>query len=205
MSKLSLDPSRTAMVIQGTQRDLLDEKGVLSSASIREHVAQQGMVKHIAALADAFRAKGAGVIHVLFVIEEDGRGTKANAPMYEGLLKSKGIRRGSWGVDPIDELRPHRGDFVIEKARENPFYNTTFESRLMGLGVDTLVVVGALTSGGIEHTARHAADAGYRVIVPEDAIAGQNPTSHRNSLDGFLPAVATIVTTQDVIEAVNGH
>jgi len=67
--------------------------------------------------------------------------------------------------------------------------------------VDTLVLVGGLTNGGIEHAARHGADAGYRVIIPEDAIAGLNPVWHRNAIEGFLPAVATIVSTQDVIDA----
>ncbi|HWV55806.1 cysteine hydrolase [Pseudorhodoplanes sp.] len=198
---LQLDPEKTAVVIQGTQRDLLDPDGVLSTPGIRNHVESQGMIAHIRQIAETFRARGAGVVHVLFVIEKDGRGTKANAPLYRGVLAAGGIRRGTWGVEPIDALAPREGDFVIEKARENPFYNTTFESVLTGLGVDTLVVVGALTSGGIEHTARHAADAGYRVLVPEDAVAGQSATSHRNTIEGFLPAVAEITTTRDIIDA----
>lgn len=195
---LNLNPATTALIIQGTQRDLLHPDGILSSPEIREHVAAQNMVANLTRLATAARQNGAAVIHVLFVLEPDGRGTKVNAPLFRSVVAAGGIRRGSWGVEPIDELASQPGDFVIEKARENPFFNTTLESVLRGLDVETVVLAGGLTSGGIESAARHAADAGYRVLIATDAIAGQNAELHRNSLSGFLTAVAEFVTADEV-------
>jgi hypothetical protein len=46
--------------------------------------------------------------------------------------------------------------------RMDAFHDTNLEMLLKGLGADTVVITGAWTNFSIEHTARHAADAGYR-------------------------------------------
>src|SRR5213593_4541842 len=38
-------------------------------------------------------------------------------------------------------------------------------------GVETLIITGAWTNMSIEHTARHAADAGYRAVVASDGTS----------------------------------
>lgn len=201
MSSLTLDPSRTAFLIQGAQRDLLDPAGAVTSEEVRAHARAQNLVPNIAALAEAVRAGGGAVIHGLLVVEKDGRGLKVNAPLFR-LFRDKGaFRRGSWGFGAIDELAPRPEDYVVEKARENPFYNTMLETILLGLGIETIVLGGANTSGGVEHAARHAADAGYRVVIPRDAVAGPNEAAHSASLAGFLVNVAEIVDTRDVLAA----
>ena len=69
--------------------------------------------------------------------------------------------RGSWGAAPVNGLEPQEGDHVVEKMRMNGFYDTKLDILLRGLGAETLVITGAWTNMSIEHTARHAADAGY--------------------------------------------
>lgn len=196
-----LQPHQTALVVQGTQNDLLDKRGAANSEGLLQHVHDQQMIPNIARLASTFRDMAAVVVHVPFIIEKAGRGTKQSAPLYSSLVASGAVQRGSWGAALIDELSPMPGDFVVEKARENPFYNSTLETILHGTGTTTLVLVGALTNMAIEHTARHAADAGYQCLVVEDAVAARNPEWHTNSINVALSEVATIVSTDQVIAA----
>ena len=56
----------------------------------------------------------------------------------------------------------------------NGFYETRLDILLRGLGVETLIITGAWTNMSIEHTARHAADAGYRAVVASDGTSTVN-------------------------------
>ena len=53
----------------------------------------------------------------------------------------------------------------------NGFHGTKLDTLLRGLGVETLIITGAWTNMSIEHTARHAADAGYRAVVASDGTS----------------------------------
>ncbi len=57
----------------------------------------------------------------------------------------------------------------------NGFYETRLDILLRGLGVETLIISGAWTNMSIEHTARHAADAG----LPRDRRLGRDVDRRR--------------------------
>ena len=78
---------------------------------------------------------------------------------------------------------PQDGDHVVEKMRMNGFYNTRLDILLRGLGAETLIITGAWTNMSIEHTARHAADAGYRPVVASDVyLNGRRRVAERSAL-----------------------
>ena len=54
----------------------------------------------------------------------------------------------------------------------------------------------------VEHTARTAADKGFRVIVPEDACSTMSADWHRASIDYAMTNVATVTTAQSVLAAI---
>ena len=98
-------------------------------------------------------------------------GLKQNAPLFEGVKGANALVRGTWGAAPADGLEPQTGDHVVEKMRMNGFYETRLDILLRGLGVEKLIISGAWTNMSIEHTARHAADAGYRAVVASDGTS----------------------------------
>ena len=100
------------------------------------------------------------MIHVWYIVEPGAPGLKQNAPLFQGVKDANALVRGTWGAAPADGLEPQDGDHVIEKMRMNGFYETRLDILLRGLGVETLIITGAWTNMSIEHTARHAADAG---------------------------------------------
>src|SRR3954454_21000837 len=160
-----LDPGRTALIIQDMQNDVIIEGGAFADSGAPEHAKQQNAVENVRRLAAACREAGVPVIHVWYIVEPGALGLKQNAPLFEGVKESNALVRGSWGAAPADGLEPQEGDHVVEKMRMNGFFETRLDILLRGLGVETLIISGAWTNMSIEHTARHAADAGYRAVV----------------------------------------
>jgi gluconolactonase len=82
----------------------------------------------------------------------------------------------------------------------NAFHDTRLDTLLRGLEVETLVVTGAWTNMSVEHTARHAADAGYRVAVASDGTATMSEEWQHAALGYALTQVATIATCAELEE-----
>jgi ureidoacrylate peracid hydrolase len=111
------------------------------------------------------------------------------------------VVRGSWGAAPAQGLEPVEGDFVVEKTRMNGFYGTRLDPLLRSFGVETLIITGAWTNMSIEHTARHAADAGYRAVVVSDGTSTMNPEWQTAALEYAITRVAEVVTVDDLLGA----
>jgi gluconolactonase len=156
----SIDPKSAALVIQDLQNDVIIEGGAFADSGAPAHATSQNVVANVAGLAAACRKVGVPVIHVWYIVDEGASGLKQNAPLFEGVKGANALVRGTWGAAPADGLEPQPGDHIGEKMRMNGFYETRLDILLRGLGVETLIVSGAWTNMSIEHTARHAADAG---------------------------------------------
>jgi len=199
-SKITVDPRATALVIQDLQNDVVSEGGAFADTGSYDHAKAQDVVANVARLARRAREVGIPVIHIWYIVEEGARGLKLNAPLYRGIKESGAVVRGSWGAEPAEGLEPEGEDFVVEKPRMNGFYDTRLDALLRALGTETLIITGAWTNMSIEHTARHAADAGYRAVVVSDGTSTMNPDWQRASLEYALTNVAEIVTVADLLE-----
>jgi nicotinamidase-related amidase len=67
--------------------------------------------------------------------------------------------------------------------------------------VETVVITGAWTNFSIEHTARHAADAGYRAIVVTDGTSTIDDEWQSAALNYALQNIAERVPAKDVVAA----
>jgi gluconolactonase len=187
-----------ALVVQDMQNDAIGADGAFGTSGAAEFAAAHGVVAKLAGLAQAFRAAGEPVIHVWYVVEPGAPELRQNAPLFEAVRTAGANVRGSWGAAPVAGLEPHEGDYVVEKLRMNAFYGTRLEPLLRGLEVETLVVTGAWTNMSVEHTARHAADAGYRVVVASDGTATMSEEWQHAALGYALTQVATIATCAEI-------
>jgi gluconolactonase len=201
---LALDPGRCALLIQDMQNDVVMEGGAFAASGSPQHCQEQGAIANIQRLAEHCRRVGVPVIHIWFVVEPGAPGVTLNCPLFEGLVDSKGLERGSWGVAPVPGLEPRPGDLVVEKMRMSAFEGSRLETILKALGRDVLIDTGAWTNMSIEHTARTGADKGYVMIVPEDACSTMNADWHRASIGYAMQNVAAVTTTEAVIRALGG-
>jgi gluconolactonase len=195
---LQLDPTRSALIIQDMQNDVIIEGGAFADSGAPEHAKSQNVVANVAGLAAAARAAGVPVIHVWYLVEDGAAGLKQNAPLFQGVKESGGLVRGSWGAAPADGVEPQDGDHVVEKMRMNGFYETRLDILLRGLGVDTILITGAWTNMSIEHTARHGADAGYEVVVASDGTSTISEEWHHAALNYAMNNVGKVATCAEI-------
>ena len=200
-AQIALDPQRTALIIQDMQNDVIIEGGAFADSGAPAHATSQNVVENVKRLADACRGAGVPVIHVWYIVEQGAPGLKQNAPLFEGVKGANALVRGSWGAAPVDGLEPKDGDHVVEKMRMNGFYDTRLDILLRGLGAETVVITGAWTNMSIEHTARHAADAGYRAVVASDGTSTVNDEWQRAALEYAMTNVAQVATCEEIAAA----
>ncbi|MEM7060543.1 MAG: cysteine hydrolase [Pseudomonadota bacterium] len=199
-----LTPSRTALLIQDMQNDVIMPGGAFADSGAPDHAKTQNVVQNSARLAAACRAVGIQVIHIWFACEPGHPGIARNGPLFEGLIDANALVSGTWGAQPAKGLEPAQRDLVVEKQSMSAWETSRLESLLRRLGIDTLINTGAWTNMSVEHTARTAADKGFRVVVPEDSCSTMNADWHRASIDYAMANVATVTTTDAVISMIKG-
>jgi len=201
---LRINRATAAVIIQDLQNDVISDGGAFADSGAPKHAASQGIVAKVSALAKEARALGVPVIHVHYIVEPGAKGLKLNAPLFKGVKEAKAVVRGTWGAAPVKGLEPQEGDFVVEKMRMNGFFNTKLETLLRGLGAETVIITGAWTNMSIEHTARHAADAGFEVIVASDGTSTVNDEWQRAGLNYALTNVCRTPSCGEIISALRG-
>ena len=203
VNALNITPSRTALIIQDMQNDVIMDGGAFADSGSPQHAKAQNVVENSRRLAEACRKAGVLVIHVWFVCERGHPALSQNAPLYQGVKTANALVRGSWGASPVAGLEPQAGDLVVEKMSMSAWESSRLESYLRGADIDTIINTGAWTNMSVEHTARTGADKGLRVIVPEDSCSTMNADWHRASIEYALQNVAAVTTTSTVIEALS--
>jgi len=103
--------------------------------------------------------------------------------------------------DLVDELKPGRGDMVIDKTRFSPFSSTAIEAELAHLEAETIVFTGLATSQCVETTARDASDRNYKTIHIFDAQADYDYNTHEASLYSSRGVCGGIIYNTDVFIA----
>ena len=194
-----LEPARTALIIQDMQNDVMMDGGAFAETGSPDHARQQNVVANSARLAAACRAAGVQVIHVWLVADPGHPAIGRNAPLFEGLVDANALVRGTWGVQPAPGLEAQPPDLVIEKQSMSAWETSALDATLRRKGIDTIINTGAWTNMSVEHTARTAADKGYRVILPEDACSTMNADWHRASIEYGMSNVAEITKVDAVI------
>ncbi|MFG2820144.1 isochorismatase family protein [Kitasatospora sp. NPDC048365] len=165
----TLDRSRCALVLI----DLMERIAALPL----EPRSGDEVVAASAELARRFRAAGAPVVAVR--VERPG---VAEQPPGSGL------------VAEIAEL----ADAVVVKRTIGAFYGTELDGLLRARGVETVVLAGIATNLGVESTARAAADHGYELVFPEDALAGLTAAEHEAAVGLDLPRFGAVVSCAEI-------
>ena len=137
------------------------------------------------AMLDGARAAGVPVIHVRIAFPVGYAGVKTNAPIFRNVVASGAMQEGSWGAEFYDGLGPEGDEIVVAHDRVNAFYDSELGQQLTRLGARRLVMAGVATNSVVEHSARHAADMGYEVVVLADACSAGRADLHQAALDNI--------------------
>lgn len=116
----------------------------------------------VAALLAAFRAAGRPVIHV----------------HHDDADPASPFRRGEPGGAPMPCALPVPGEPVLWKQGSSAFAGTGLDALLRRMGVADIVLCGAVAAFCVTSTTRAAADLGFRVVLPTDALLGFDIPAH---------------------------
>src|SRR3954471_14610674 len=186
---VTLDWSKTALVIIDMQRDFMEPGGF--GETLGNDVSQLARaVQPIGVVLAAAREAGMLVIHT----REGHLPDLSDAPPAKvqrgkpsariGAMGPMGriLIRGEAGHDIIPELYPLPGEPVIDKPGKGAFYATDLQAMLLSRGIENLIVGGVTTEVCVHTTVREANDRGYRCIVAGDCCGSYFPEFHEMGL-----------------------
>jgi nicotinamidase-related amidase len=192
-------PAHTAIVTQECQGAVV---GPNAGLAVLAEEARREAVPNIERLLPAARDAGVKVVHCLVQRRPDGLGGNHNAKIFAIVRSGVDISPGSEGASLLPELGPAATDVVLRRSHGiGPMGGTDLDATLRNLGVSTVVAVGVSVNVAITNLVMDAVNASYRVVVPRDAVAGIPADYATSIIDNTLSLLATITTTDDLIEA----
>jgi maleamate amidohydrolase len=97
-------------------------------------------------------------------------------------------------------LRPQAGEPIWIKRAPSAFFGTPLIPFLTATAVDTLIVVGCVTSGCIRATTVDAVSFGYRTIVPAECVGDRAEGPHHANLFDINAKYADVEPQSTVLE-----
>ena len=190
------DLARTALLTIDLQNDFLHPDGAYGRAGqTAQSIAD--LPGRIAPLAAALRARGGTYISAQFTLVPGPGGAPLIAPHLKALRPFLGkgdFAPGAWGHGLVDDLAP--ADYTIEKIAYSAFWQTRLEYILRALGLETLIVGGIVTNGGVASTLRDAHLRNIDTVMLTDGCAAFRQDVH----DATLLSLATVTAQRSCAE-----
>ena len=98
-------------------------------------------------------------------------------------------------------IAPKEGEIVITKHRVSAFAGTDLGVILRANDIDTLILFGIATSGGVLSTLLEASDADFRLAVIKDCCADLDPDLHDCLINRFFPTRAAVLSAHEFAES----
>lgn len=184
---MQLDPAKTALVLIEFQNDFTTEGGSL-------HAAVQGVMEQTNMLANAHeamekaRAAGATIIHAPISFTDDYRELGEVYGILKGVVDTRSFRKGTWGAEIVDSMKPAESDIVVEGKRGLcAFGSTNLDFILRSRGLQNVALAGFLTNCCVESTMRTAYERGFNVITLTDCVAATSEEEQRVAIEKDYP------------------
>lgn len=149
--------------------------------------------KAISSLLEKYRAANGSVVHIV-------HDTPEGAPVFTPKTAL---------AEEFAELAPKSGEALVHKNYPGSFTATTLEEEIKKSGKNKVVLVGYMAHVCVSTTARQAAEKGFQVVIPADAVGDRDiPAVDGSVINGaeltktvlaeLKDAFATIVEGKDI-------
>jgi ureidoacrylate peracid hydrolase len=182
---LTVEPSRTAVVVVDMQNDFGADGGMFDRAGVPIS-GIQAVVAPTARVLAAARCAGIQIVYLKMQFEPDL--SNAGGPDAPNFLIHRRLGLGdpvqatdgregrilikdTWNTDILPALASQDGDIVVSKHRFSGFFETNLDEILRERGITSLVFTGCTTSVCVESTLRDAFFRDYRCLLLEDCAA----------------------------------
>ncbi|QUJ78306.1 cysteine hydrolase [Sulfitobacter albidus] len=193
-----MTPDRTALLTIDLQNDFLHPDGAYGRAG-QTAEAITALPDRIAPVRDALVAAGGVYISAQFTLVPGRGGAPLIAPHLAKLrpfLTKGDFAPGGFGHSLVDRLAP--ADFTVEKVAYSAFYQTRLEYILRAMEIDTLIVGGIVTNGGVASTLRDAHLRNIHTYTLTDGCAAFDMSVHEATLTS-LGTVTEALTCGEMI------
>lgn len=189
-----INPATTALLVIDMQNDFVLEGHPMEVPEART------AIPYIQRLIATSRELGIPVIYSQHTLRDDFAVSPLESTYNERLL-TVGMRKGTFGVQVIDALKPAENDIVIEKYRYDAFYATNLEPVLRSIRglnqIDTVIITGTLTEVCCESTARGAYMRDYKVAFVSDATGALTAPAQVATENVIRTFFGRVLTTED--------
>lgn len=103
----------------------------------------------------------------------------------------------------VPELTPIAGEYVLCKTQPSAFFGTGLTPWLVSKGVDTLMIVGATTSGCVRASVVDSMSSNFRTIVVTDCVGDRAIGPHEANLFDMQQKYADLMSCDETIAALD--
>jgi len=193
-ASFEIDPAKTALVVidmqyatgsrhAGLGKKLAAEGKLEAYAGERFARIENVVVPNLRKMLAFFREKSLRIIYVTIGSEMEDY---SDAPRHTALLfKGTNNRKGQLEHEIVEEVKPIKGEPVINKTTVSAFTSSGIDSLFHSMGIEYLLFAGVSTNMCVGTTARDAADRGYRCVLIEDCCGAPKDEYHRWEIVNF--------------------
>jgi ureidoacrylate peracid hydrolase len=200
-----MDPKHTAVVLIEYQNDFTSEGGTLHEA-VKPVMDSTNMLANTLETVRKARLLGATIVHAPITFTDDYHElTPEPYGILKGVVDSKSFRKGSWGSEIVEELKPLPQDIVVEGKRGlDGFASTNLDFVLRSRGITNIALGGFLTNCCVESTMRTGYEKGYNVITLKDCTATLSEEEQRVAIEKNYPMFSRPMDHNEFIAELGG-
>ena len=192
---------KTALLSVDLQNDFLHPDGAYGRAG-QTSPEIAALPEKLKPLVEALRAAGGWFVSTQFTLVPGKGGEPFISPHLKQIrpfLRKGDFSPGEWGHRLVDELYP--ADIVVEKVAYSASYQTRMEFCLRKAEIETLLICGIVTNGGVASTLRSAHVRDFNTILISDGCAAFSNEVHDTAVKS-LSAISQTATCVEALEMV---
>lgn len=143
-------------------------------------------------------ARRAGVLIIFTTIAYD-EGTLRSTAWLRKVPSLAGLTVGSPWVEIDPRLAPRPEESVVAKTGASAFFGTTLAALLVGAGIDSVVVLGATTSGCVRASVVDSVQHGFATFVVPDCCVDRARGPHEANLFDMTAKYADALPAEEVV------
>ncbi|ATB32910.1 cysteine hydrolase [Melittangium boletus] len=200
-----MDPKKTAVVLIEYQNDFTSEGGNFHSA-VKPVMERTGMLANTVKTVTQARQLGVTIIHAPITFTPDYHElTPAPYGILKGVVDTQSFRKGTWGAEIVDVLKPQDKDIVVEGKRGLcGFASTNLDFVLRSRGITDIALGGFLTNCCVESTMRTGYEKGYNVITLKDCTATLSEEEQRLAIEKNYPMFSRPMNHDEFLSKLHG-
>lgn len=171
-----------ALLVLDIQNDFCHDGGVFARSGLDVKPAQEAAMR-IKEFIDKIRRYDITVVYTKQIESDEISPENLKRQFASGKLVPV-CAPGSWGSE-LYQLKPRKGEYVVEKHTYDAFSNPVLRKYLKRIGTQTVIITGVNTDVCIDTTVRRVFTEGFNIVVPHDLVATVTGADG-NAQDHFL-------------------